>query len=310
MSAGVSRTLEIDGRRILFTEPDEPLGSEPVITRADLLSHYLGIADELLPFLSARPVGVLRRTEQGINDTVFLKTAPPGLPAWIPRAPCRDELSTATLGCLVISERAALAHLVNIGALSFHTWGARREAPQHPDLMLFDVDPNEIAFREVRHAAMLVRDLLGRYGVRSWVKTSGGRGLHVFVPLAPVHTFEEVRAAASLISRAARSREPKLFTFEIRRSRRRGRILLDVDRNRAGATLISPYSVRLDRGLVSTPLAWAELERAMYPEDFPLAGVGARLAAAGNPLRGLLDQPQSIEPLLDLVRARSRRQSA
>lgn len=309
MSAGASRTLEVDGRRILVTEPDEALGSDPVITRWQLLSHYLDVADELLPFLADRPVSLLRRIAEGVNDTVFQKSAPAGLPAWIARCPCRDELSTSSLECLLVNERAALAHLVNTGTLSFHPWGAKRD-PQHPDLMLFDVDPNEIAFREVRNAAALVRDLLGRYGIRSWVKTSGGRGLHIIVPLRAVHSFEEVRAAASLISRAARSREPKLFTFEIRRSRRRGRILLDVDRNRAGATLISPYSVRLDRSLVSTPLAWPELDRAMYPEDFPVTGANARLAAAGNPMRGLLTQPQSIEPLLDLVRARSRRQSA
>ena len=118
------------------------------------------------------------------------------------------------------------------------------DALDRPDRMVFNLDPTEIGFREVRQAALLVRDLLARHHVRSWVKTSGGSGLHVMVPLRPVHGFDEVRAAAAFIGRAARAREPKLFTGEVRPARRRGRIRIDVERNRAGAALVSAFSVR------------------------------------------------------------------
>ena len=110
------------------------------------------------------------------------------------------------------------------------------------------------------------------------MKTSGGRGLHLLVPVRAVHSFDEIRSAASLIARTARTREPKLFSFEMRRSRRRGRILIDAERNRPGASLISPFSVKPESGLVSMPLQWAQLERAIYPEDYPV-----RAGRAGAP---------------------------
>jgi bifunctional non-homologous end joining protein LigD len=220
----------------------------------------------------------------------------------------------SSVECPVIEERAALAHLVNTACLSFHPWNARVDALDRPDRMVFNLDPTEIGFREVRLAALLVRDLLARHQVRSWVKTSGGSGLHVVIPLRPTHGFDEVRATAAFISRAARAREPKLFTGEVRPSRRRGRIRIDVERNRAGAALTSPFSVRVDCPLVSMPVEWHELERALYPEDFPLTAVRARLETVGDPWRTMADEPQSIDhrheppaggdPILAILRAR------
>jgi bifunctional non-homologous end joining protein LigD len=131
------------------------------------------------------------------------------------------------------------------------------------------------------------------------------------VPLAPVHSFEQVRTAAETIVRMARSREPRLFTLDMRRARRRGKILIDVHRNHRGATLIAPYGVREYTGAtVSTPLEWPELERALYPEDFHLRNVGERLRRLGDPLASSLRHPQSLAPLLDATRARRLRPMA
>jgi len=180
-----------------------------------------------------------------------------------------------------------------------------------PDLMLFDLDPTEIAFREVRNAALLVRDLLNNFRIRAWVKTSGGRGLHVLVPLTPQYSFSQVRGAAEMITRLARSREPSLFTLDMRRARRRGKILIDVHRNHRGATLVSPWAVReYAAATVSTPLEWVELERPVYPEDFTLATIRDRLARANDPLASLLSAPQSLKPLLESGRSRRARPMA
>jgi bifunctional non-homologous end joining protein LigD len=152
---------------------------------------------------------------------------------------------------------------------------------------------------------MLVRDLLAHFRLRSWVKTSGGGGLHVMVPLAPVHSFDQVLMAAETITRMARTREPSLFTLDMRRARRRGKILIDVHRNHRGATLISPYSVREHPlATVSTPLEWAELERPVYPEDFHMKNIAERLRSGGDPLRGFLATRQHLTPLLENGRAR------
>jgi bifunctional non-homologous end joining protein LigD len=297
------RVIEIDARRVMVTDPDERLWPDSSLTRADLTAYYLDVADELLGCLARRPASAIVKGPAD-TDWCFQRGARPGLPAWIPRCRGWDELRMSTVECPVIEERAALAYLVSAGCLSFHPWNASADALDRPDRMVFNLDPMEIGFREVRLAALLVRDLLARHHIRSWVKTSGGSGLHVLVPLRPTHGFAEVRAAAAFITRSARAREPKLFTFEVRPARRRGRIRIDVERNRAGAALISAFSVRADAPLVSMPLEWQELEGAVYPDDFSVGALRARLDAAGNPLRTFGDEPQSIEPILAVLRAR------
>jgi bifunctional non-homologous end joining protein LigD len=304
-----SRVVDIDGHRLVLTELESPAWAKAAASKADLLTYYLDVADELLPFLRGRPSSVVRRVDDGLEHWIFDRSAGSGLPAWIPKCQARPEFSGGTVEAAVVNGRATLAHLVNAGCLAFHPWSATSQFADRPDQMLFDVDPTEIAFREVRNAALLLRDLLARYRIRSWVKTTGGRGLHVMVPLRAVHSFEDVRAVAALIARAARTREPKLFTFETRRSRRRGRILVDVECNRSGASLVSPFSVKPDSGLVSTPLEWSDLERALYPEDFPLGTVQARAGQIARPFRDFFDDAQSLEQALDTVEARERRRA-
>jgi bifunctional non-homologous end joining protein LigD len=306
---GTSRVVDIDGHRLVLTELEGPAWVDAAASKAELLTYYLDVADEMLPFLRGRPSSVVRRVDDGLQQWVFDRSAGSGVPSWISRCQVRPEFSVGPVEAVAIDNRAALAHLVNAGCLAFHPWSATCQVPDRPDQMLFDVDPTEIAFREVRNAALLIRDLLARQRIRAWVKTSGGRGLHVMVPLRPMHSFDEVRAAAEFIARAARAREPKLFTFEKRRSRRRGRILVDVERNRSGSSLVSPFSVKPESGLVSTPLAWPELERAIYPEDFPLPTVSARAVQLGLPLRDFFEEPQSLEGLLQGVEARARRRA-
>src|SRR5437016_2415579 len=154
----------------------------------------------------------------------------------------------------------------------------------------------------------LLRSPLAGFKIRSWVKTSGGAGVHVIVPLDPVYSFEQTLTAASTITRMARQREPSLFTFDMRRARRRGKILIDVLRNRRGATLVSPYAVREYPGApVATPLEWSDLERSVYPEDFHFHNVRERLRQRGDPLRGLFAERQSLVPLLEGGRARRAR---
>src|SRR2546430_12239414 len=279
------------------------------ISKGDLIDYYVELAGVVLPFLALRPLSLLRCPDGVAGECVYQKTAPPGLPQWIPTRRVRSDQAALGYAEYVIgSERAALAYLVNLGYTSFHPWAGLVDAVDRPDLMLFDLDPTEIAFREVRNAALLVRDLLNGFRIRAWVKTSGGRGLHVLVPLTPQYSFAQVRSAAEVITRLARSREPSLFTLDMRRARRRGKILIDVHRNHRGATLVSPWAVReYAAATVSTPLEWAELERPVYPEDFTLATIRDRLARANDPLASLLSAPQSLTPLPESRRSRRAR---
>jgi bifunctional non-homologous end joining protein LigD len=302
------RLLEIEGRRLTLVDQEAPAWPGARISRGELLAYYRGVADMLLPFLRQRPSSAVRRQDGGLDAWTFDRGPGPGLPTWISRCAVRDETpGSGPTERVVVDGPAALAALVNAGCLSFHPWSSCCQALDRPDQLLLDVDPTDIAFREVRNAALLVRDLLARYGIESWVKTSGGRGVHVMVPLLGGHSFAEVHAAAAVIARAARAREPKLFSFEVRRARRKGRILLDVERNRLGAALMSPFSVRPESSLVSAPLAWSDLERPLYPEDFPFPGADNPAARFRTALGDYFDRRQSLRALLETARARPRR---
>jgi bifunctional non-homologous end joining protein LigD len=301
-----TRISEIDGRRVLLANLDAPLWPESGVRKGELLQYYLDVADVMMPFLANRPISLLRAPEDTTGECLYQRTAPPGLPAWIPTRRIRNQHAALGYADYVIGgDRATLAYLVNLGYISFHPWNCTVDAIDRPDQLLFDLDPTEIAFREVRNAALLVRSLLGSFKIRSWVKTSGGRGLHVMVPLEPVHSFEQVMTAAEAITRMARNREPSLFTFDMRRARRRGKILIDVLRNRRGATLVSPYAVReYPEATVSMPLDWSELERGVYPEDFRMETARDRLRARGDVLADFFANPQSLTPLLESGRLR------
>ena len=301
-----TRVIDIDDRRLILTELDRVLWPEDGLTKADLVDYYLDVADYVLPFLVNRPLSLLRSSEAGPVEWLYQKTAPPGLPAWIPTRRIRTEHAALGYAEYVVgSDRPSLVYLVNLGCISHHPWSCTVDAIDRPDQLLFDLDPTEIAFREVRNAAMLLRDLLAHFKIRSWVKTSGGSGLHLMVPLAPVHSFDQVLTAAETITRMARSREPSLFTLDMRRARRRGKILIDVHRNHRGATIISPYSVREHAtATVSAPVEWSELERATYPEDFHLRNMRERLAQRGDPFGNFFANRQSLTPLLESNRAR------
>lgn len=308
-----SRVVDIDGRRLILANLEQVLWPEDGLTKADLIDYYLDVAEHLLPFLVNRPLSLLRTAEPGAgSEWIYQRTAPPGLPAWIPTRRIRNEHAALGYADYVIgSDRAALVYLVNMGSISQHPWSCTVDALDRPDLLLFDLDPTEIAFREVRNAAMLVRDLLALFKIRSWVKTSGGSGMHVMVPLQPAFTFDQVLTAAETITRMARTREPSLFTLDMRRARRRGKILIDVHRNHRGATLASAYSVRENgTATVSAPLEWSELERATYPDDFHMRTIRDRLEQKGDVFRHFFDERQSLSPLLDSGRIRRARSTA
>jgi bifunctional non-homologous end joining protein LigD len=308
----VTRVVDVEGRRLTLAHLDEVLWPEDGITKGELLDYYRDVAGHVLTFVANRPLSLQRAPDPLTGECVYQKTAPPGLPGWIPTRRIRSEHAALGHAEYVIGgDLPSLLYLLNLGFIALHPWSCTVDAPDRPDELLFDLDPTEIAFREVRNAALLLRDLLALFRVRAWVKTSGGRGLHVMVPLAPVHSFEQVRTAAETIVRLARTREPRLFTLDMRRARRRGKILIDVHRNHRGATLISPYGVREYAGAtVSMPLEWPELERALYPEDFHLRNTGERLHRVGDPLASFFRHPQSLAPLLEAGRARRLRPMA
>jgi bifunctional non-homologous end joining protein LigD len=308
------RVVELNDRRLTLSNLDLVLWPDDGITKADLLQYYQENADLILPFLRDRPMSLIRCPEGIEGPWAYHHHALPGLPPWIPTKRTRGEYPAARpvqVQYVVGSDRAALTYLLNLGCVSFHPWSSTVRALDRPDLMLFDLDAIEVPFREVKMAGLLVRDLLAGFGLRSWVKTSGGNGLHVMVPLDGRETYDRVLGCAETIARLAIARAPSLFTLDMRRARRRGRILIDVHRNHRGATLVSPYAVRERRGApVSTPLEWSELERDVRPDDYHMGNLQLRLATRSDPMANFFTLPQSLAGFSEGFRRRSGRRLA
>jgi bifunctional non-homologous end joining protein LigD len=293
----IQRRLELDGHTIAVTEPDRRLCGDEGPTKMEVMAYYIKVTPRILPFLHGRPTSTVLRPDQSTQEFRFARTAPPG---------CPRRFATYGLACfgrpqleryLTVPDRGTLEALVDYGCLSFHPWSSTAAATLQPSQMVFNLDPERIAFREVRNAALLLRDLLAACGLTAWVKTSGGRGLHVLVPLSGSVSYGDTRLAADSIVRRAIRREPTLFSRDPRRAKRRGRILLDTSRNDRGATIVAPYAVATS-GLVSALLAWDELQQPIYPEDFDMDRVVARERADLPNQAAFFAAEQSLEPLL------------
>jgi bifunctional non-homologous end joining protein LigD len=301
------RLLEVDGHSITVTDPDRRLWSDGP-TKADVLTYYLKVAPRLLPYLRGRAVSTTLWPDDSTGEFRYARTMPLRCPARFPSYRLGGIARPQVERYVSVPDTGTLAALVDYDCLSFHPWNSTADAPLQATQMVFNLDPEAIAFREVRQAALLMRALLADCGLTGWVKTSGGHGLHVLVPLKG-SSFDDVRVVADTIVKRVMRREPKLFSRDPRRGRRRGRIFIDTSRNERGATVIAPYAVTTS-GLVSTPLEWEDLQRPIYPDEFDMERVMARPVLDLEHNAAVRAAEQSLAPLRSGMRARrSRREN-
>ncbi|GAA2087623.1 non-homologous end-joining DNA ligase [Kitasatospora saccharophila] len=304
-------TVEIraSGRIVQLKRADKELfpadGRAGAITKADLAAHYRRVSRRVLPQLRGRPL-MLERYPDGIDGPRLVqKDTPAHFPDWIHRS----ELPKAggTVDYPVCDDLATLLYLVGQACVTPHRWLSRADRPDHPDLLVIDLDPAGEDFAPVREAAVLAHALLGELGLPADLMTTGSRGLHVLVRLDRRAPFDEVRAFAHDVAAVLADRRPDLLTTEPRKAARRGRLYLDVQRNAYGQNAVTPYAVRpLPGAPVATPLARAELDDpALIPRRWTLATVQERLDAP-DPWRDAARRARSLGPArrrLDLLRS-------
>jgi bifunctional non-homologous end joining protein LigD len=279
---------------IACTNVDRVLFPDDGITKGDVIAYYHAVAEVMMPELRRRPLSVVRFTKGIAQGGFFQKHRQKHYPAWI---------ESVTLGAKtrvdypLCDSPAALVYFANQGAIEFHIWTSRAEAPDRPDLFVFDLDPPEGRFDLARRTALTLRDLFGELDLPAFVKTTGGKGLHVVAPLDGRATFDAVAALASRISQRLCAARPADLTVELYKKDRKDRLFLDTMRNAPGATIAAAYSVRGRPGApVSTPLAWREVEdAALAPGGFTLRDVPRRLDRLGDPWARLRAQPGSID---------------
>ncbi|HEX6059641.1 MAG TPA: non-homologous end-joining DNA ligase [Gemmatimonadaceae bacterium] len=276
--------IEVDGRTVRLTNLGKLFWSEERITKGELLDYYAAVAPVLLPHIRDRAMVMKRYPNGAAGKCFWMKRAPEHRPGWI-RTCAIEHGSGSVIDFPMVQDLASLLWIVNLGTIDLNPWYSRCDDTDRPDWLHFDLDPGEGAsFGDVREAALLVREALETLGIESWAKTTGSRGMHVYVPIVRGPTQKEVWTFAKAFAQAIAADHPKLLTAVYRvADRPRGRVLVDYNQNAWGRTLASIYSPRPRRGAtVSTPVTWEEVARGVRIEDFHLRNVPDRIRDVGD----------------------------
>ncbi|MGC4805566.1 non-homologous end-joining DNA ligase [Micromonospora sp. DT233] len=292
--------LEVAGHPVRLTSPERVVFPERGFTKAHVFGYYLAVGDAILRALRGRPT-TLQRFPDGIAGEMFFQKRVPsrGVPPWVrtarisfPSGRTADELCPVDL--------AHVAWAAQMGTIVFHPWPVRVDHVDHPDELRIDLDPQPgTDFADAAAAAAEVRALLDELGATGWPKTSGGRGVHVYLRIAPRWTFTEVRRATIALARELERRRPDLVTTAWWKEQRGERVFVDYNQMARDRTIACAYSLRANaRATVSTPVTWDELPD-VDPDEFHLGSVPTRLVERGDPHAGIDDAPWDITPLLE-----------
>ena len=294
--------VTVGGATVKLTNLQKVFWPKLRLTKRDLLQYYADVSSWLLPHLRNRAM-VMKRYPNGINAPFFfMKRAPSPRPDFVPVCPI-EHASGNIIDFPVIQDVASLLWLVNLGCIDLNPWYARCDDVHRPDYLHFDLDPVEgTPFRRVLETSLLVRDALLAMKITSYAKTTGSRGIHVYVPIVRGPDQKQVWAFAKKFSKELEQRHPKVVTAEYRVAKRpRGRVLVDYNQNAWNRTLASVYSVRpKSEATVSTPVTWNEVERGVEIEDFTMMNVPRRLKKVGDLWEPLLETETRVrlEPFL------------
>jgi len=282
--------LKVDGREVRLTNLRKAFWPDLGITKGGLLQYYADVAPVLLPHIRDRAMVMRRYPNGAAGASFFMKEAPTPRPDWI-RICAIDHGDGKVVNFPVIDDLPSLLWIINLGCIDLNQWYARCDDVHRPDYLHFDLDPGDGAtFEQARECALIVRDALTTLGMTPFVKTSGSRGLHVYVALVRGPLQEVVLTFAKALATELATRHPKLMTVGYRVSARpKGRVVVDYKQNAWGQTLASIYSVRpKPRATVSTPLTWDEVDGGASIEDFRLDNVRQRIAKLGDLWKPLL----------------------
>ncbi|MGW1161334.1 non-homologous end-joining DNA ligase [Streptomyces sp. NPDC002519] len=295
--------LEVGGRTVRLSSPGKVFFPERGFTKLDIAQYYMAVGPGILRALRDRPTTLERYPDGVTGEFFFQKRAPKNMPDWIPTAHITFP-SGRSADEMCPTEAAAAVWAAQYGTLTFHPWPVRRDDVDHPDELRIDLDPQPgTDYADAVRAARELRAVLDEFGgLRGWPKTSGGRGLHVVVPIEPRWTFTEVRRAAIAVGRELERRMPRHVTIAWWKEERGEKIFVDYNQTARDRTIASAYSVRpRPHAPVSAPLRWAEVGDAV-PGDFDLATMPGRFARLGDVHADMDDHAFSLEALLDLAR--------
>jgi bifunctional non-homologous end joining protein LigD len=276
-----------------ISNPDKVLFPRDRITKADLTAYYEEIADTMLPHIRERAV-VMQRFPDGIRHEGFIqKDVPEYFPEWIKTVAVKKVRGSVTH--VVVDKPATLVYLADQGCITPHVWLSRIDRLDHPDRLIFDLDPSGRTFEPVVAAARALREVLEAIELVPYLMTTGSRGLHVVVPLDRSANFDTVRALARRVAETVADEAPDRFTIEHRKEKRRGRVYLDTMRNAYAQTTVAPYAVRpLPGAPVAAPLDWTELSRLGDSQPYTIKTIARRLARRDDPWKDIARRARAL----------------
>jgi bifunctional non-homologous end joining protein LigD len=301
-----SAVVGIDARRIGLTRLDQCWWPTRGICKRDVVEYYTTIAPLLLPHLRDRPFTIKRHYNGPRSPFEWIKDAPAEMPDWIA---VTAQPAKSRRGALVryplVQDEPSLLWMIEFGCIDLHVWSSRKDLPARPDYVLFDLDPHSVAFVRVVEAAQLLHAALEALGLRAYVKTTGGDGLHVHVPIARRHTYEQARAFCRIVASALVAASDGLVTTAPGPQNRTG-VFIDTKMNGHGQQIVSAYSIRPHpEAAVAAPLAWEELNQDLDPRELTMKTVIERVRKHGDLHSDARKVKQSLGPALASIGARS-----
>ncbi len=281
--------IEINGHKIELSNANKIFFPKEGYTKGELVEYYSKISDTMLPHLKDRPLTMIR-FPNGIDDKRFFqKDAPDYFPEWIEKKSIKKE-DGGTTNYVICNSKETLVYLANQACITPHIWLSRKDKPDYPNRMIFDLDPSNNDFSEVKKTAKILRALLkDELALAAYLMTTGSRGLHVVVPIKRTRGFDQVREFAQQIAAYLENEHPDLLTTAVRKNKREDKLFLDVARNGFAQTTVAPYAIRPIEGApVATPLNWEELNKSsLTAQSFNIRNVFNRLGRMEDPWKDI-----------------------
>lgn len=296
---------EIDGQTLKFTNLKKLYYPEDGYAKRDVINYYDAVSSLILPHLKDRPLS-LKRYPNGIKKEFFFqKHAAETFAPWLRTELIDSDHNGTPINYVFAQDRASLLYLANLGCIDQNPWMSRAGSLDNPDFVLIDLDPQHCPFDKIVEAALLVKHVLDQIGMEGYPKTTGGDGLHVYVPVEPDYTYEQTRTFAEVIARIVTRRKPDLFTTPRSVSKRQpNRVYFDWQQNAKSKTIAAPYVLRAYAGApVATPLEWREVRAGLHPLQFNISNARERFRDKGDLFEGVLKRPQRIEKALGKLEA-------
>lgn len=292
--------ITLDGHKLQLTNLDKIYWPEEKITKGELIQYYLQISDYILPYLKDRPENMLRHPNGIAVKGFFHKDVSDLNLEWLETKEIFSESNDKDLRYLICNNQATLTYMNQLGCIEINPWNSRIQSLQYPDYIVIDLDPGENTFDEIIETALAVKEVLDKAKAPSYIKTSGSRGMHIFIPMGAQYEYEEAKNFALIIAQLVHEQLPQLTSLKRSPKERRKQIYLDYLQNRIGQTLATAYSARPKPGAtVSTPLKWEEVKPGLHPSQFTIKNTLKRLEKEGDLFKGILGKGIDMEACLE-----------